>query len=272
MPSFSSFVDELQRIELEKSAGLMDSVRRAGGWLKSQYGHLGVAAGEAMMNSHTVSPMTGQKSLPLVGTIKNYVGNQLPKPAKPPGPVVSKIQRTLTSKPVKMGIDVADQVSEFLKLAEVKAYQQKTQYSCSAACLKAVLEHWGADRYAEHEVMHAIGVHDKKGAEVDAITKAAQQFGFEAYDKSFKSLEEAKAVTDQDIPIIADFQSFNNPGKGHYVVITKIDDNTVHLMDPNTDGNQRVITRAECEQRWWDRRMAAPHDLMPKWGVVVSPR
>ena len=158
------------------------------------------------------------------------------------------------------------------KTAQVAPYQQKTQYSCSAACLKAVLEHWGADRFAEHEIMYAIGVRDRGGAEVDEITRGAQKLGFDAYDKCFSSLDEAKAITDQGIPIIADFQSFNNPGKGHYVVITQIDDNVVHLMDPNTDGNQRVITRAECEQRWWDKTMAPPHNLMVKWGVVVTPR
>lgn len=271
-PSFSSFAHELQQIGLEKNSGLGDTLRRAGGWLKNQYGHLGVAAGKAMMESKTLNPITGQQSFPLVGTVTNYLGAKVPKATKPPGPIIAKAQKVLSSKPVKVGLDLADQTSEFLKLAQVSPYQQKTQYSCSAACLKAVLEHWGADRFAEHEIMHAIGVKQKGGAEVDQITQAAQSLGFEAYDKSFDSLDEARQLTDQDIPIIADIQSFNNPGSGHYVVITKIDDNIVHLMDPNTDGNERIITRAEMEKRWWDRRMQAPHELMPKWGVVVTPR
>lgn len=271
-PSFLSFSDELRRLQLEKNAGILDSIRRTSGWLKKQYGQLGVAAGEAMSGYHTVSPITGTTSPPILGTLKNFISNKIPTPTKPPGPIASKVQKVISSKPVKIVAPIVDQASEFWKLAQVTPYQQKTQYSCSAACLKAVLEHYGADMYAEHEIMHEIGVSDRGGAEVTQITEAARRLGFDAYDKCFSSLEEARSITQQDIPIIADFQSFKNPGKGHYVVITKIDDDTVHLMDPNTDGNERIITRAEAERRWWDRTMAKPHRLMPKWGVVVTPK
>lgn len=258
-PSFTAFTEELQKI---KSAGLRS-------WLSSQHDQLGHAAAQAMMSGpRPVNPFTGQHSIPMTGTISNFITNKLPTPTKPPGAIIGGAKKLLDSKPVRAAMPIFDQASELMKLAQVKPYQQKTQYSCSAACLKAVLEHWGADRYAEHEVMHAIGVHDKRGAEVDEITEGAKALGFDAYDKCFSSLEEAKEVT----PIIADFQSFNNPGKGHYVVITAIEDDVVHLMDPNTEGNERVITRAECEKRWWDRTMAPPHKLMPKWGVVVTPK
>lgn len=268
-PLFSAFADELQKIEQAKTASPLGAARS---WLKGQYAQLGHAAAQASMGPQSFSPVLGQSSPPVVGTIKNFLANKLPTPKGPPGPVIGGAQKLLRSKPAQFLLPAIEQASEYVKLAQVSPYQQKTQYSCSAACLKAVLEHWGQDRLAEHEVMYAIGVKDRGGAEVDQITEGAKKLGFEAYDKCFSSLEEAKSVTDQDIPIIADFQSFNNPGKGHYVVITKIDDDVVHLMDPNTDGNERVITRAECEQRWWDRTMAPPHKLMPKWGVVVTRR
>jgi len=268
-PLFTAFSDEFQQIQRLKLASPLGVAKS---WLKGQYAQLGNAAAQASQGHQSFSPMLGQPAPPIVGTITNFLANKLPTPKKPPGPVIEGAKRLLSSKPAKTIIPLIDQTSEFLKLAQVEPYQQKTQYSCSAACLKAVLEHWGADRFAEHEIMYAIGVRDRGGAEVDEITRGAQKLGFDAYDKCFSSLDEAKAITDQGIPIIADFQSFNNPGKGHYVVITQIDDNVVHLMDPNTDGNQRVITRAECEQRWWDKTMAPPHNLMVKWGVVVTPR
>jgi len=268
-PLFTAFSDEFQQIQRLKLASPLGVAKS---WLKGQYAQLGNAAAQASQGHQSFSPMLGQPAPPIVGTITNFLANKLPTPKKPSGPVIEGAKRLLSSKPAKTIIPLIDQTSEFLKLAQVEPYQQKTQYSCSAACLKAVLEHWGADRFAEHEIMYAIGVRDRGGAEVDEITRGAQKLGFDAYDKCFSSLDEAKAITDQGIPIIADFQSFNNPGKGHYVVITQIDDNVVHLMDPNTDGNQRVITRAECEQRWWDKTMAPPHNLMVKWGVVVTPR
>ena len=156
------------------------------------------------------------------------------------------------------------------KTAAVSPYQQRTQHTCSAACLKAVLGHYGFEA-DEHDLAGFIGVRQKGGAETTQIADAARRLGLDCFEYSFDSLEQAKWLLDQDIPIIADIQSFNHPGSGHYVVITAIDDQGVHLMDPNTPGNERVIPHEEMEQRWWDRAMKPPHDLMPKWGVIVLP-
>ncbi len=156
------------------------------------------------------------------------------------------------------------------KEAQVYPYQQKTQWTCSAACLKAVMNHWGKS-FPELTVIQAVGAQPGRGAETDQIAKAARQFGFTAFEYSFKSLEQARVLLDQDIPIICDIQSFNNPGKGHYVVMTSMDEKRVELMDPNTRGNWRVISHAEMNARWWDRAMAPPHDLMWKWGIIVLP-
>lgn len=157
-----------------------------------------------------------------------------------------------------------------VKTAEVYPYQQKTQWTCSAACLKAVLNHWGLS-VPELQVIQAVGARPGRGAECDQIAAAARQFGFSAFEYSFESIDHAKVLLDQDIPIICDIQSFNNPGKGHYVVMVSADERRVQLMDPNAPGNWRVISRAEMEARWWDRAMAPPHQLMPKWGIVVVP-
>lgn len=159
--------------------------------------------------------------------------------------------------------------NELEKLAQVSPYQQKTQWTCSAACLKAVLEHWGA-RFPELALIEAIGTRKGRGAECNEIAEAARKLGFLAFEYSFDSLDQAKILLDQDIPIICDVQSFNNPGKGHYVVLTSID-GMVDLMDPNTPGNQRTISREEMDERWWDRAMAPPHQLMSKWGIVIVP-
>lgn len=158
---------------------------------------------------------------------------------------------------------------ELKKEAQVNPYQQKTQWTCSAACLKAVLEHWGT-RLPELIVIDAIGTKKGRGAECDEIAAAARKFGFLAFEHSFDSIDQAKILLDQDIPIICDIQSFNNPGKGHYVVMTAAD-NMVNLMDPNTPGNQRTISREEMDERWWDRAMRPPHKLMAKWGIIVIP-
>jgi predicted double-glycine peptidase len=157
-----------------------------------------------------------------------------------------------------------------LKKAQVGPYQQKTQWSCSAACLKAVLAHYGV-QIPEIHAIQAVGAKPKRGAECNQIAEAARKLGFDSFEYSFDSIDQAKILLDQDIPIICDIQSFNFPGKGHYVVLVAADENTVQLMDPNTPGNIRTISRQEMEDRWWDRAMVPPHDVMMKWGIVILP-
>jgi len=156
------------------------------------------------------------------------------------------------------------------KTAAVQPYQQQTQWTCSAACLKAVVAHHGV-RIPEEVAVELVGARPGRGAECNQIAEAARKLGFLAFEYSFASVDQAKFLLDQDLPIICDIQSFNNPGKGHYVVMVDADDRRVELMDPNTPGNWRVISRAEMEARWWDRAMAPPHELMPKWGIVIVP-
>jgi predicted double-glycine peptidase len=163
-----------------------------------------------------------------------------------------------------------DKLEKMEKQAAVSPYQQETQWTCSAACLKAVLGHYGVD-VPEELVVQAVGAREGRGAECDEIAEAARRFGFDSFQFSFDSLEQAKFLLDQDIPIICDIQSFNHPGKGHYVVLVSVDEAGVHLMDPNTPGNQRTISHEEMESRWWDRSIAPPHLPMIRWGIVVLP-
>ncbi len=179
-------------------------------------------------------------------------------------------------RPAQIASGVLPQAAEIIKLAQVMPYQQSTDWTCSAACLRAVLGHYDVN-VPEELAVQAIGTRQGRGAECNEIMWGAHKLGFEAFEFSFDSLEQAKFLTDQDIPIIADIQSFNHPGKGHYVVITDISDDlhsgrrSVWLMDPNTSGNQRMLSEEEMDERWWDRAMAPPHDMMPKWGIIVLP-
>lgn len=157
-----------------------------------------------------------------------------------------------------------------IKTAKVLPYQQETQHTCSSASLKAVMAHWGLD-VPEKVVSVRIRVHKRRGAETDQIVAAAKKFGFDAFQKSF-TMDEAERLTKNDIPIICDIQSFTKPGSGHYVVLTHLDSRNAVLMDPNVKGNVRILPRDEFEERWWDRQMFPPHNLMKRWGIVVIPK
>lgn len=171
---------------------------------------------------------------------------------------------------IKLASFVGPFVNELEKIAQVEPYQQEHQWSCSAACLSAVAQHHGFP-ITEEQAIQAIGTRPGRGAECYQIVDGARALGLSAFEYSFDSIDQAKILLDQEIPIICDIQSFNYPGKGHYVVMVGADDALVSLMDPNTPGNWRKITREEMEQRWWDRAMEPPHELMPKWGIVVIP-
>lgn len=160
------------------------------------------------------------------------------------------------------------------KVAQVATHQQETEWTCSAACLRAALMHIGYD-LPEADLASVIGARQGRGAETTDIVNAAKKLGLEAWEQSFPSLDDAKKVLQQQIPIIADIQSFNHPGKGHYVLLSGFDKQGFKMMDPNTKGktvvpNWRIIPEAKLEEIWWDRAMAAPHQLMPKWGVMVT--
>ena len=166
------------------------------------------------------------------------------------------------------------EVARFEKNAAVATHQQETEWTCSAACLRAALMHLGYD-LPEADLAHAIGARENRGAETTQIVEAAKKLGLESWEQSFPTLEDAKATLSKGIPIIADIQSFNNPGKGHYVLIAGWNEQGFKLMDPNTKGktavpNWRLLPDSKLEEIWWDRAMAPPHQMMPKWGVMIS--
>lgn len=162
-----------------------------------------------------------------------------------------------------------DQIMEKTAAAKISPYQQESQSSCAAACLKSVLDFYG-HKLTELEAALEIGVRKNRGAETTDIVKAAKSLGFNAYEKSLTK-DEVQTLVDNDIPIICDIQSFNKKGSGHYVVLVDLKDNQAILMDPNTPGNQRQLSWEEFESRWHDRTMEPPHKPMIRWGVVVTP-
>jgi ABC-type bacteriocin/lantibiotic exporter with double-glycine peptidase domain len=146
---------------------------------------------------------------------------------------------------------------------QVEPYQQITPYSCSAASLLAILRHFGDYSRSEPELMVAVGVKAGLGASAKSVVDAARHLGFSAALRRFSSLAEARQYTSSGIPIIADVASWNYPGKRHFVVIASFDDYRAYVMDPNTPGNQRVLTYPELEERWTHRESGE------RFGVVV---
>lgn len=147
-------------------------------------------------------------------------------------------------------------------LGQVEPYQQIQQYSCGAAALKAVLQHWGED-HDEPMLIDLIGVDPNRGSTVEQVATAARKLGYQARPHQFGSLAELRAFTSRDIPVIVAVRSFNRPNQGHFVVAVHVDDDRIEIMDPNTPGNWRVISPAEMDRRWQYR---------DRYAVLVLPR
>lgn len=158
---------------------------------------------------------------------------------------------------------------EKIAKANVPLHQQEKKTTCSAACLKMVLNKYGLEK-SEKELEQLIEV-GKSGAEGNQIRDAAKKLGFKAEWKQL-SLKEAINLLEKDIPIIADCKSWNYPGKFHWVVLEDIDlkNNKVEIADPNTKGNKRSISLKELDERWKTKHMHTHKDLT-RAGVVIYP-
>jgi len=148
-----------------------------------------------------------------------------------------------------------------LALGYVESFPQTTRYTCGAATLGAVLKHWGRV-YSEQDLVPIIGVHPETGATNEQMVNAAHRLGFNSEVRTFTGIDELRAFTDRDIPVILNIESFRHPGQGHFVVATQVDDRNVRLMDPSAPMVWRVISRDELDRRWRFRWRA---------GVIVIP-
>lgn len=137
------------------------------------------------------------------------------------------------------------------QLGQVEPYQQSTKYNCAAATSHAVLKHWGLN-ISEARLARLIGVDPERGANSTQVIEAIHKLGLDAEVRGFQSIDELKALTDQDVPVIANVVSFTRPPDGHFVVVTDVG-RTVTLMDPNTPSNRRVLSRAAFDARWRPR-------------------
>jgi ABC-type bacteriocin/lantibiotic exporter with double-glycine peptidase domain len=146
-------------------------------------------------------------------------------------------------------------------LGDVEPYQQTEKYSCGAATLKAVLQHWN-ERVPEKKLIKEIGIDPKTGSTALQVASAARKRGYRAVTQQFNSIAELGKVTAQDIPVIIAIRSFTRPNQGHFVVATKVTPTMVEMMDPNVKGNRRSVSHRELDSRWRFR---------DRVGVIVTP-
>jgi ABC-type bacteriocin/lantibiotic exporter with double-glycine peptidase domain len=147
-------------------------------------------------------------------------------------------------------------------LGAVEPYQQIEPYSCGAAALKAVLQHWG-ERVPEKTLIREVGIDPKTGSTAPQVAGAARRRGYLARAHYFRSVDELATYTSRDVPVILAIRSFTRPNQGHFVVATRVGKDLVEIMDPNVQGNRRLLSRRELDRRWQFR---------DRVGVIVVPK
>lgn len=156
------------------------------------------------------------------------------------------------------------------KTAEIKPLQQLRDFSCSAASLRAVLQHYGLEK-SEEELIELIGAQPKRGAEWDQIVRAAEKLGFEAKAKSL-SIPELEQYLKEGIPLIANVKSYTKAYSGHWLVLAGLKNDMVQIMDPNIKGNWREEKWEKFLPRFWDWSMYDKDKILHRWCVIVLPK
>lgn len=133
---------------------------------------------------------------------------------------------------------------------------QETPYTCGAAALRGVLAHYG-QRISEDDASIIVGTDPIYGTNAARLVVGAQALGFTALARSLRGVAALAPFLARGVPVLCVVDSFTHPGEQkHWIVVTALGRYGVKIMDPNVDGNRRVLTAAEFDRRWAPARGA----------------
>lgn len=139
----------------------------------------------------------------------------------------------------------------------VPTVAQRTDFSCGAAALQAVLIYNGIHVNNERTLYKALGTTPQDGTAPEKIADVARKFGLKANWRTGIEVADLRAAIDAGVPVILDVQEPVD-GKtkpslpdGHYVVLMGIDDQRVMYMNPS-GGKVDTLPHAELINRWRD--------------------
>jgi ATP-binding cassette subfamily B protein len=127
---------------------------------------------------------------------------------------------------------------------KLKLHKQEKSYSCLAACLRTVLDYYGI---IETEAIlrnksqtRFFGTHP-----INAVS-CARSYGLDAYVSSL-TIEILRDLIKQDVPVITNILKFvDDEFYIHSVIVYKIENDSVYLMDPEDGKIQLSIKSFEA--------------------------
>jgi len=145
-------------------------------------------------------------------------------------------------------------------MLNVTAFQETLHADmCGPASLKIVLDYYGVNK-TERELADIIGVVPEIGVDAGSIKKVAEELGFKVVVKDDASFNDIQMWLERGVPVIVDWFTRGRAdyddaaiADGHYSVVIGLDDEYVHLQDPEI-GGVRKLRRDDFLKVWFDFR------------------
>ncbi len=167
-----------------------------------------------------------------------------------------------------------DDVPDHCIHIDMPTAQQQRNYSCGAACLRAVCKHFKVGPETEKEFMSDCETTYKKGTHPDDLARAGKEYGLQVRAKKKMTVAGLKKYLSGGVPVICAMQAWGTPedyeedASGHYVVAVGYDGDHIYFMDPLLKSGCRGHLKAsEFVSRWHD--VCHKGNGYPRFGIAM---
>ena len=144
-------------------------------------------------------------------------------------------------------------------------YKQETKYSCGAAAMRMIFEHFGI-KMTEKEVAMLLHCQKDEGVWNEAFPDVAEMYKFNFVVGRHAEIKTLRSLTKQGYKIIVGYFSVIDKN-GHYSVVRKIDSNYIYFWDPDpTYGPRHKYTLRYFKQVW---RSDPRYDKEKAWFIAL---
>jgi ABC-type bacteriocin/lantibiotic exporter with double-glycine peptidase domain len=122
---------------------------------------------------------------------------------------------------------------------------------CGPASLSSLLDFYGV-KMSERELVSLCGASKQYGTEPEDLVRVLNNLGFKAVARQNGTWAELKKLVTHGTPVLVNWWSdFEKPADGHYSLVYKVTNDTLHMMDPELGGYRR-IGKERFMKLWYD--------------------